>query len=540
MYILGISGGVRLGYHDIGAALLKDGKLIAAVEEERINRVKHSPGQLPQQSIRSVLNTENITIQDIDILASHGITWGDVYDKTLKNYFEGEFGYCPSIERIHHHDAHAASAYYASGFNESNIITMDGSGDGISCGFYIGNGDEMDVVERFDRPNSIGIFYSMITQYCGFTRDSDEYKVMGLSSYGDRNKYDFSDILQFKENKLVINEKFIKTIKPKESQPTKQEMIYSEKLIEEFGPKRLKNEELSKHFQDIAASAQAHVEKIVIEMIEYMYGKTGIKKLCLAGGVALNCAANQKIMNLEFIDNFYIQPASNDEGVAIGATYLVGKKHGLKIQPMDSVYLGPEYSNDEIKKFLEVLNLKYNFVENPALYAAKKVAKDNVVGWFQGRMEIGPRALGARSILANATNPSMKDIVNQKIKFRDTFRPFCPSVLEEESSKYFVGKQQIAPHMTINYDVVPSMVDVIPSVVHVDKTARIQTVNKSQNEMYYNFLVNLKNILGVGVCLNTSFNVNNEPIVNTPREAVATFFGSGMDCLVIGNYVIEK
>ena len=183
-------------------------------------------------------------------------------------------------------------------------------------------------------------------------------------------------------------------------------------------------------------------------MIEYMYRKTGIKKLCLAGGVALNCAANQKIMNLEFIDNFYIQPASNDEGVAIGATYLVGKKHGLKIQPMDSVYLGPEYSNDEIKKFLEVLNLKYNFVENPALYAAKKVAKDNVVGWFQGRMEIGPRALGARSILANATNPSMKDIVNQKIKFRDTFRPFCPSVLEEESSKYFVGKLSVPSTIT--------------------------------------------------------------------------------------------
>lgn len=540
MYILGISGGVRLGYHDIGAALLKDGKLVAAVEEERINRVKHSPGQLPQQSIRTVLDIENITIRDIDILASHGTTWGEVYDKILKNYFEGEFGFCPPIERVHHHDAHAASAYYASGFDEANIITMDGSGDGTSCGFYVGKGEDMEVIERFDRPNSIGIFYSMITQYCGFTRDSDEYKLMGLSSYGDREKFDFSDIIEFKENKITINKEYIKTIKPKEPQPTKQEMIFSEKLIQKFGPKRFKNEELSKHFQDIAASAQAHVEKIIIQMIEYMYKKTGNTKLCLAGGVALNCAANQKIMNLDFIEDFYVQPASNDEGVAIGATYLVAKKNSLKIQPMDSIYLGPEYNNDEIKKFLDILNLKYSFEKDPALYAARKVAEDNVIGWFQGKMEIGPRALGARSILANATNPSMRDIVNQKIKFRDTFRPFCPSVLEEESDSYFVGKQKIAPHMTINYDVIPSMIDKIPSVVHVDNTARIQTVNKFQNEIYYNFLLNLKNILGVGVCLNTSFNVNNEPIVNTPREAVATFFGSGMDCLVIGNYILEK
>ena len=183
MYILGISGGVRLGYHDIGAALLKDGKLVAAVEEERINRIKHSPGQLPQKSIYAVLESEKISIQDVDILATHGITWGDIYDKILKDYFEGEFGYCPPIEKIHHHDAHAASAYYASGFDEAIIITMDGSGDGISCEFCIGKDGDMEILQRFDRPNSLGIFYSMITQYCGFTRDSDEYKLMGLSSY---------------------------------------------------------------------------------------------------------------------------------------------------------------------------------------------------------------------------------------------------------------------------------------------------------------------------------------------------------------------
>ena len=207
---------------------------------------------------------------------------------------------------------------------------------------------------------------------------------------------------------------------------------------------------------------------------------------------------------------------------------------------MDSVYVGPSYTNDQIKDTLDTLNLKYHYEENPALFAAKKVSENNVIGWFQGKMEIGPRALGARSILANPTHPDMRDIVNKKIKFRDTFRPFCPSVIEEDMSKYFIGKQAIAPHMTINYDVVPSMISKIPSVVHVDNTARIQTVNQNQNKLYYDFLIHLKSLIGVGVCLNTSFNVNNEPIVNTPREAVATFYGSGMDYLVIGNYVLEK
>ena len=273
MYILGISGGVRLGYHDIGAALLNDGKLVAAVEEERINRIKHSPGQLPQKSIYTVLESEKISITDVDILATHGITWGDVYDTILKDYFEGEFGFCPPIEKVHHHDAHAASAYYASGFNEAIVITMDGSGDGVSCEFCIGRDNEMEILQRFDRPNSLGIFYSMITQYCGFTRDSDEYKLMGLSSYGDRNKFDFSKIIYFENGELKLDTSYIKTIAPKQSQPTKQEMIYSEKLIDEFGPKRLKKQELSKHYKDIAASAQAHVEKVIIEMINFLHKK---------------------------------------------------------------------------------------------------------------------------------------------------------------------------------------------------------------------------------------------------------------------------
>ncbi len=540
MYILGISGGVKLGYQDIGAALVHNGKLVASVEDERLNRIKHSPSQLSQLSIRSVLDSEKISIKDIDFIASHGITWGETFHNILQGFFIAEFGYCPPIELLHHHDSHAASAYYASGFDEAMILTMDGSGDGISMEWAVGKGQEMNVLKRVERPNSLGIFYSMITQYCGCSRDRDEYKLMGLSSYGDKTKYDFNDIIKFENGELILNTTYIKEIKPKSPQPSRQEMLFSEKLIEKYGQKRFYDQEFTKHFKDMAASAQSHLENIIIKIINHLHEKTGLKKLCLAGGVALNCAANLKIMNLDYLDDIYVQPASNDEGVAIGAAYLVARKHKMEIQPMDSVYLGPSYTNEEIKKILDIINVKYSFEENPALYAAKKVANNKVVGWFQGRMEIGPRALGNRSILANASNPEMRDLVNQKIKFRDSFRPFCPSVLEEDSEQFFVGKKRISPHMTINYDVDESVIEKISSVVHVDKTARIQTVNKNQNELYYKFLTYIKDIIGVGVCLNTSFNINNEPIVNTPREAIATFFGSGMDCLSIGNYILEK
>ena len=540
MYILGISGGVKLGYQDIGAALVHNGKLVASVEDERLNRIKHSPSQLSQLSIRSVLDSEKISIKDIDVIASHGITWGETFHKILEGFFVGEFGYCPPIELVHHHDSHAASAFYASGFDEAMILTMDGSGDGVSMEWAIGKGQEMNIVKRIDRPNSLGIFYSMITQYCGFSRDRDEYKLMGLSSYGNKTKYDFTDIIKFENGELILNTEYIKEIKPKSPQPSRQEMLFSEKLIEKFGQKRFYNEEFTNHFKDMAASAQSHLENIIIKIINYLHKKTGLKKLCLAGGVALNCAANLKIMNLDYLDDIYVQPASNDEGVAIGAAYLIARKNKMKIEPMNSVYLGPSYTNEEIKKILDIINVKYSFEDNPALYAAKKIADNKVVGWFQGKMEIGPRALGNRSILANASNPDMRDLVNQKIKFRDSFRPFCPSVLEEDSKQFFKGKKQISPHMTINYDVEKSAIERISSVVHVDETARIQTVNKNQNKLYYELLSNLKEIIGVGVCLNTSFNINNEPIVNTPREAIATFFGSGMDCLVIGNYILEK
>jgi len=540
MYVLGINGGLRPGHSEISAALIHNGRVVSAIEEERLNRIKHTAFQLPELSIHFVLNYQKITMHDVDYIASHGITRGDGYVKQLKDFIEGNFGYCPPIEMVHHHDAHSASTYYASGFDEAMIISMDASGDSCSTELSVGKGKNIDVIERYERQNSVGIFYSMITQYCGFERSSGEYKLMGLSSYGNGKKFDFNDILRFENGKIFFNTDYIKPIIPSQPQVHKQEFSFSEKLVEKFGKHRMKTEPITQRYKDIAASCQQQLEKVVIELVTNFHETTGLRKLCLAGGVALNCVVNQRLMNLEFIDDIYIQPASGDSGISLGAAYLVAKKHDCVLYPMETIYLGPEYSNDIIKSSLDTLRVSYEYVDDPDLVAADRVSQNKVVGWFQGKMELGPRALGNRSILANPMNSSMKDIVNQKIKFRESFRPFCPSVLEEEFEDYFSGKKKTSPHMTITYDVKESAIEKIPAVTHVDNTARIQTVNKIQNELFYNYLLALKKIIGIGVSLNTSFNISNQPIVNTPIEAISTFFGTGMDCLVIGNYLLEK
>ena len=540
MIVLGINGGVRLGYQDISAALVINGKLVAAVEEERLNRIKHSAGQLPQKAIQYVLAAAGVNIKDVDYVASHGETWGDSYQKILEGYFKFNFGFCPPVVRIHHHDAHAASAYFASGFENAMILTLDSSGDGISTQLSTGKGNQIKVIERLPRPVSLGMFYSLISQYCGFTRDRDEYKLMGLSSYGNRHKYDLSWLLPVKDGCFALNTAYIKEILPGEPQPTRQEMMFSEKLLSKLGPCRRPEQALTQHYKDIAAAAQQQLETAIIELVTNFHNKTGLRKICLAGGVALNCVANQQIMNLPFIDEIYVQPASGDAGISLGAAYLVSAQNGQSIKPMGMPYSGPEFTNNEIENALKICGLPLNKTDNPAIWAAKQVAGNKVIGWFQGKMEFGPRALGARSILANPTQKRMQEIVNRKIKFRESFRPFCPSIMESESGSYFKGKQKSAPCMTITYEALPFAVENIPAVVHVDKTARIQTLNEIQNPLYYAFLKELQKENGHPVSLNTSFNRNNEPIVHSPIDAISTFYGSGMDALVMGNYILEK
>jgi carbamoyltransferase len=275
-------------------------------------------------------------------------------------------------------------------------------------------------------------------------------------------------------------------------------------------------------------------------MVEEFHRRTGLRKLRLAGGVALNCVANQKLMNLDCIDDLYIQPAAGDAGVALGAAMLLSAQLGVLPQPMENAYLGEAFTAAEIEEEIANSGLSYEVTDDPAGFAAEQVGQNRVVGWFQGRAEFGPRALGSRSILGNPTHPDMDDIINRKIKFRESFRPFCPSVLEEDAAQHFDGAQAISPYMTITYDVKPESRELLPAVTHVDGTARIQTVNETQNPLFYRYLQRLKDEIGCGVTLNTSFNRKDEPIVNTPRDAIATFYGSGLDALVIGNYVVTK
>lgn len=540
MYVLGVNGGVRMGYQDISATLIKDGKVIFAIEEERLNRIKFSPGQLPELSIEACLKFAGISIHNIDFIASHGSTWGDEYATKLRDYFKNTFGHCPPIEFVHHHDAHCASAWFGSGFDEAMILSMDASGDGVSTQLSVGRNSQMELFKRFYRPNSLGLYYSLFTQLCGFRRDSDEYKLMGLAAYGNREKYDLSHILNFKDGSLFLNEKYIKPIPEGGSQPTRQEIAYSNALTDEFGTKRLKNTPFDERYKDIAASVQKRLEDTIIDMVTYFHQQTGLRKICLSGGVALNCLTNQRIMNLDFIDEIYVQAASSDAGISLGAAMYVSSIKGIKPEPMNSALLGIEFSNNEIEKCLNDIGIKYNYIEDPSYEAAKLIASNKVIGWFQGRMEFGPRALGSRSILANPAMENVKDIINQKIKYRESYRPFCPSIIEEDINIYFKGKTSKSPFMNITFDVIENKRNEIPGVVHIDGTARIQTVNKENQPIFHNLLRSLKNLTGHSIVVNTSFNTNNEPIVCTPYDAVATFYRSGLDALVIGNFVISK
>lgn len=530
-----------MGYQDISAVLLKDGKIIAAIEEERVSRVKHAPHQLSEEAITEVLDIAGIDVTDVDIVATHGETWGDDYQHALEGYFKDTFGHTPTIKRYHHHTCHGASAYYASGFDEALVISIDGSGDGVCTQVCSAKGGNMEVLSRMSRPNSLGIFYSVITQYCGFVKDSGEYKLMGLSSYGDGSKVDMSPLLQLtNKGQYEFDTKYLVKIEPGQPQPSRQQAFFSKELLDLLGPNRTKSMKLDQRFMDIAASAQSKLEEALLHVAKYYVELTGIKKICLAGGVALNCVANQKLMDSGIADEIFVQPASSDAGISLGAAWLAAHDEGFAIPAPEHVYWGRTFSNEQIKDTLEQLNVPFQYVEDPALAAAEAISQGKVVGWFQGGDEFGPRALGCRSILANPTDPGMQSRVNLKIKFRESFRPFCPSVLEEDSHLYFEGAQAIAPYMTITYKVKPEAQKQLPAITHVDGTARIQTVNEKQNARYYKLLQYLKQLNGHGVTMNTSFNRNNEPIVHSPIDAVSAFYGCGMDVLVIGNFILSK
>ncbi len=541
MIVLGINGGFRAGYQDVSAVMVQDGKVLAAVEEERLSRVKHSAGRLPWLSIQEVLKITGLTIRQVDILAYHGSTWETEIDIKLKQYFEHYFGFCPVIRRYHHHNCHAAGAFYSSGFSEALIISMDNSGDGVSLQVSVGSNHGIEVLKRFERPDSLGLFYSMITQFCGFTKDSDEYKLMGLAAYGNKTKYNFDWLISFGNEGLKLNTQYINTVAPKAPSLHRDEMIFNELFIQKTGiTPRIPGTAISQQHKDLAASAQFHLENIVIQIASHFLQLSGLKNLCTSGGVALNCLMNQRLMNELPVSNLFIQPASSDAGISMGAAWLAGCEKNINPVAPAHVYLGNTFTDSEIKKTLDICQVKYSIANNPAELAAGLLAQNKVIGWFQGAMEFGPRALGNRSILANPSMPEVQSVVNQKIKFREGFRPFGASVLEDDLHENFAGRLSPAPYMTITYQTKAEKLESLRGVTHADGTCRVQTVNSTQNELFYSLLSHLKVKTGTGVCLNTSFNLNYEPIVCTPQQAIATFYASGLDALVIGQYVIYK
>lgn len=541
MYVLGIGPGLKIGHHDSSAALLKDGKLIAACEEERFTGQKKARALFPRNAIEYCLEEAGITIDVVDTVASPLVTY-DNYVERIRLLFEFHFGNSPKVDLHHHHLCHAASAYYLSGFKDSLVLSIDYSGDSASGLIARGLSERIEVEKYFARDDSIGFFYSMITQFLGFEAHSDEYKVMGLASYGKPRYLDkMKQILDVENGEPRLNLSFNQRRAHPEIYTTDfttfQERSYTKELIELLGPPRTNREEITQRHKDIASSLQKQFEDVVFGILA---AAGPSKNLCFAGGAALNCKLNQEIVKAGWYEGFFVQPAAGDAGVALGAALLSGVAFGTKeFDTNNIVYLGPSYNDEQVKRQLDLCKLEYRVLENPEKTAAELIAQDKIVGWFQGRSEWGPRALGNRSILANPANISMKDAVNKNVKFREEFRPFAPAVLKEHQDRYFRNCVD-DPFMVTLADATRHAQSTIPAVVHADGTARLQTVTRCANESFWRLINHLGELTGNYVVLNTSLNLNGQPLASKISEALKTYHASGMDCLIIGSFLLEK
>jgi carbamoyltransferase len=576
-YVLGLNA-----FHaDASAVLLRDGELVAAVAEERLNRVKHFAG-FPARAAREVLDLAGITLDQVDHVGINKDGTANLLAKltfALTNLgrisrmarqrleYRAKAADAPrllcealgvpreslraKVHHVEHHLCHAASAFLVSGFDRAAILSIDGFGDFASTMTAAGDGAKIAVLDRVLFPHSLGILYTMVCQFIGYDKYGDEGKVMGLAPYGDPAYLDFFDRLApctpngrfelgldwFLHHTEGVDYSF-----DAEGNPTVAP-LFSAKMVQQFGPPRVRHGELTQRDKDLAASLQKHLEKVYFHVLNHLHRQTGCDALCLAGGVALNSVANGLVFDRTPFRRVYTQPAAGDDGTALGvASYTY---HSVLGRPrsfvMDHAYTGREYTAEQMKAAIDrTPGVTAEWVDEPELYrlTAKAIARGEVVGWFQGRSEWGPRALGNRSIVAHPGLPGMKDVLNARVKHREWFRPFAPSVLEERVGDYF---EQVhpSPFMMLVYRTRPEVREKLCAVNHVDDTGRLQTVARRQNPRYYALIEAFERETGLAVVLNTSFN-ENEPIVEAPAEALACFLRTRMDLLVLGNWVVRR
>lgn len=560
-YFLGL---VCLGHHDAAAAIVNEqGVLLAAAEEERYSRIKFDPS-FPLDSINFCLKQANIKITDVESIGyffdSSSFFWQRVLfalknPKYIKSYARkylklkkyNNIGYeinknfpeyKGKINLHHHHLCHAASVFYTSPFERSTIISIDGVGEWETAWYGVGDRNNIKKIKSISWPNSLGVFYASMTQFLGYKENSDEYKVMGMAPYGE-DKY--SEQLS---NMIRTNDAFdIKINKKYFDFPFGKNPYYnSEKFTKLFGNSNGYKSEPSQRDKDLAFSFQKKLTECFIGLVEQAVKSTGIKDVCVTGGVAMNCAAIGELIKNKNVEKVFLNFASADDGCAIGAAFLEAKNYSQNFsrQKSYSPFLGNDWNDDKIKDILDKYSLKYSFLNKDIVEkTAKELLDGRVIGWFQGRTEFGQRALGNRSILANPCKKNMKDIINKKIKNREKYRPFAPSILYEEAHKFFHLHGNTSPFMTHTFKVKEKIKNKIPSVVHVDNTSRVQMVSKTDG-IFYKLIKSFYGYSKVPLILNTSFNVNGEPIVNSPEEAVKCFLNTDIDCLSIGPYFIKK
>ncbi len=577
MIVLGLGGAVG---HDPAAALVVDGRVVAAAEEERFLRDKHAKGKQAERAAQFCLKFAGLKPADVQVVA-YPFAPVSIFGPARWHYAARHW-YAPDraftalvngnrrfrrnvghvfaaldrlgIDRnkvkfvpVEHHLAHASSAYHVSGYKDAAIMSVDGVGEYCTTWFGYGQGGEIRKLKEFFAPDSLGGCYGAITEFLGFEMLDGEFKVMGMAPYGDPKRIDVSKLIQWTEHGFRVNTRLVNCIgwrrykRPLQGGSEGMGTFFSPKLIEMWGPARA-GDEIDDPYVHIAAAVQKQLEDILLALTKHFLGKhiARTKRLCYAGGVALNVKANQRLIQMMGPGHeLFVQPAASDAGTALGAATYAAHQLGDTIQPMQHAYLGPEYTPEEIEAVLKQRNIRHERCASITDTASELLAKGEVVAWFQGRMEFGPRALGNRSILGNPASRGVADLINAQIKYRERWRPFCPSMLDSVAPA-ILQTTHPTPYMTFTFDVADEWKPRIPEVVHEDGTARPQIVTPQSNPRYYELLQKFAARTGIGVLLNTSLNRRGEPMVCSPDDALNMFYGSDLRNLAVGDFLVRK